>query len=262
MTDLDYLREALHARPTDPLPELDLGLIMVAGGRLRRRRRLRAVLTSGATLSVLLAVGSLIGYAGNQARIEIAATPSALPAPSAVPITSAPKLWSTPRPTFVTPAGAKPLGEVVTTNGKSGSPVLYMVAPDAARYPGVDRALVSGRWQDDKLIGEIQVATTRATGKARGFRVFHRAAPGERPGPSFGYYIGSVVSIYAIDSQGKHTTAKQVQWSGDPGVVIFWFNGGDLDSAQSVKSLSALNSDGTHVTVAWSNLGKSSLLPS
>ena len=75
MTDLDDLRVALHERPGRPLPELDLAQIMVAGARIRRRRRVRrgGAVLAGAVLSTLVVIGlgpALPGATDRTARLD------------------------------------------------------------------------------------------------------------------------------------------------------------------------------------------------
>ena len=277
MTDVDDLRVALQARPAEPWPELDVQQIMVAGGRIRRRRRVRTGVISVGAVSAFLVAGVTIGHGGNKAQVEIAAVPNTVPtpaaAPTAVPVpsiriastaASQPKSSNGHSPTEMPSASAptplppqdRSVGTVISTGyDQDRSQVLYMVSFHDPKFSGVSLALVSGQAQRGRLVGQVRV-NPDGPSKSPGFCVFHRAPSGTQMMPSFGYYLGPATSIYATDRLNRSVVAKQAQWSKNPDVVVFWFNPGDLDSAQGLKTLTAQNSDGSRISVAWANLGK------
>jgi hypothetical protein len=99
MIDLDDLREALKSPPGEWASAPDVGHILLAGRRLRRRRRVRVSVISMAAAFVLLTTGVLVGQSAGHAPLEKATTPrsaltlaptptSASPSPTGSPLMS------------------------------------------------------------------------------------------------------------------------------------------------------------------------------
>jgi hypothetical protein len=124
MTDLEELREALHTRPDEPLPELDIRQIMVAGTRLRRRQRVRTGVISLTVLAVLVG-GMALSQIGRPGEVQPAGSPTSVPtvAPSGL---STPASSPTPDATATSiPASApamSPTAEVTSTGAPTISP--------------------------------------------------------------------------------------------------------------------------------------------
>ena len=124
MTDLEELREALHTRPDEPLPELDIRQIMVAGTRLRRRQRVRTGVISLTVLAVLVG-GTALSQIGRPGEVQPAGTPTSGPTVSpsglSTPVPSAtPDATATSVPTSA-PA-MSPTAEVTSTGAPTISP--------------------------------------------------------------------------------------------------------------------------------------------
>jgi len=274
MIDVEELREALQTRPAEPWPELDIQQIMTTGRRLRRRRQLRTGVITGAGLSAVLIAGMMVSQTGGRTSADLAAGP-ALTSGSAPQATANIQVTTTADPPTVSPADraptvgstplrgqpaatlapSKPLGDVVfLKNPKDTAQALYMVAadPDVA---GVDHGLVFGRSKKGELIDQVQIQALDASERTQSFRAFYRASLKDPAMPSFGYYTGPATSIYATGRLNKRVPAKQIQWSQDPGTVIFWFEAGELASIPDLTSLTATNSDGTLVSIKLANLG-------
>jgi hypothetical protein len=294
MTDVEELRAALHARPAEPLPELDIGQIMKDGGRLRRRRRVRTGVVSAAVLSALVG-GMALSQVGSRQAIEVAASqapngpsaaapmlpptpnespgrglpttagsaealPTATIAPSNSP-TSSPGVTSTNRP----PASPGPpadvaLGKVIPVESQSlGSQVLYMTQRAGPTPSGTTTTytLVSGRQVKGRLSGQYQV---RATIAKTGFQAFHPVPGSSAAGPAFGYYRGSVAAISVTDQNGVTIPARRTTWSSDPSVVIFWFTPEDLTADLGGSTVTAKNTDGTVASIPWQDLGQATML--
>lgn len=265
MMDVEELREALHDHPVGPRPALDSRQIMAAGGRMRRRRRIRTAALSAAALSLVLAAGIFLGSSGKPVEISVAGPPPPLPptvgpmpvpAETAAPTTAAsPPTTPTVSPQESPPPTAAAVGAVIPARSQNlPGQVLYMTGGAGSTSP-VPTSLMSGRRQAGTLTVDVSLSATSATDRHAGFQGFHPAT-GDRPGLSFGYYRGAVRSVAAVDARGGIVaSARRVTWSRDPDVVIFWFTPEDLAAGPVASQLRVTKGDGSLATIVWSDLG-------
>lgn len=220
MNDVEDLRDAMHSTPDfEPRP-LDLAVVMAAGGRLRRRRRLAVGAASGLAVLVLLVGGAQFTRSGQpDAGIPVAAA-------------SAPVVRN----------GA--LGEVIATGLRDGSDerVLYVVSTD---LPEVQFGVVSGRrLPDGSLTDDVLVNETEGAGRAAGFHAAQRPMVVDgRTTLAYGYYSGGAARITVL-ADGKRVEAKHAAWSEDPSIIVFWFDPEQVTPDTTLKSLTAYDSNG------------------
>jgi len=215
MTNLDQLKDAMAAPPDFAPRPIDLGTVMAAGGRIRRRRRLVVGAASGLAVAALLVGG--FQFAASQAAPE-----RGRPAPAAGP-----------------QADNGVLGEVIATG--SGKWLLYATPIDAAELPDTHFGLNLGLpGPDGRPVTVVTVNETKGSDRAPGFHAVEGAMEvGGHKTPAFGYYVGPAAKIVAT-AEGRTVTARQAVWSEDPSVVVFWF---DLD-AGPLSRLKAYDSAG------------------
>lgn len=232
MTDLDDLRDAMHTTPGfEPRP-LDLALVMAAGGRLRRRRRLAVGATSGLAVLVLLVGGAQFLPSAQAPQATVPAAPPAAAQPSA-PASDPPALN----------ADGEVLGKVVGTGLRvdGAQRALWMVAlgPDVPFGLVCGRRLADGSLQPDVLANEVE-GSVRSDG-------FHaaQAAMVVDGGTTlaFGYYAGPATRI-TVKAAGRPVSAKLARWSEDPSIVLFWFTPDQVRPGVELSALTAYDVDG------------------
>ncbi|GID95298.1 hypothetical protein ACFQFC_33065 [Amorphoplanes digitatis] len=239
MNDLDDLRDAMNTPDFSPKP-LDLGAVMAAGGRLRRRRRLAVGATSGLAVLALLVGGA-----------QLARPDGAQPVSAGSPGTGV-------NVTPVEPRQDGAFGDVVDTGMTiGGGPRLLWVTeledpalPDTGIGIAVGRRDAGGGLVVDVMSNE-SVGSDRAPG-------FHAAqAPmtiGSGPSPAFGYYVGDAAKI-TVTADGKKVTARQATWSEDPSVVLFWFTLDQVAPGARLGKLSAHDRDGRRLPAGNASFG-------
>ena len=256
MTNLDDLKDAMAAPPDFAPRPIDLGTVMVAGGRVRRRRRLAVSAASGLAVAALLVGGAQ--FASRAAAPELGGPAQVAgqgedPQPtSAQPTSTQPPNTKdeSPRPATTSMGGV--LGDIIHT-GVDGW-LLYTTSIDDPALPdthfGVNVGLAAPNGQPVTV-----VTTNETTGSDRspGFHAVQGTMEVETHiTPTFGYYIGSAVRITATaNGTGRTVNAHRATWSEDPSVVMFWFN----PDVGSVRNLKAYGSDGQRLPAGRNGIG-------
>ncbi|WET79871.1 hypothetical protein P3102_01010 [Amycolatopsis sp. QT-25] len=253
MTDLETLRSALREQPADGFAEPDLGAIMAKGRRIRRRRRLATgaggVAATLATVLVLVGAVALKGSSSDQQPLPPAASAPAPPPSASIPA---------PAPASVSPApltGAasdRPFGEAIPLGVEAGGGrelVLCAFAIDEPQTPDVRFGLqVAYRNQAGEY--DVLLASNEFKGSDRSFG-FHAVDGGDVIRgtfvPVFGYFAGPAARITST-VRGKPVEAKAIPWSEDPSIVIFWFDGTQVESAGVLTPLVAYDARGLRLT--------------
>ncbi|WP_409489318.1 hypothetical protein [Amycolatopsis sp. cmx-11-12] len=245
MTDLETLRSALREEPAEEFAAPDLGAIMTKGRRIRRRRRLAtgAGGIAAAAVTVLVIVGAV---ALKEPPPEHQVLPPAASAPSSSPTSPIPTVTTAPYPQAV------PLGDVVPLGVKGAGNrelVLYASAFDEPSQPGIQFGLHVAYRNEDGTYDAL-LATNEYKGSDRSFG-FHATDGGEVIQgtfvPVFGYFAGPAARITST-IRGKPVEAKTATWSEDPSVVIFWFEGSEVESSNVLTPLIAYDAKGQRLT--------------
>jgi len=257
MTNLDDLKDAMAAPPDFVPRQIDLGTVMAAGGRVRRRRRLAVSTASGLAVVALLVGGAqFAGHltAGNQGSPAQVANQGEDGQPASNGAASTPP--TNTRPTTAPPTDGSPtgvdtvLGDVVHT-GINGW-LVYASPIDNASLPNTHFAVNLGLAEPDGTPTSV-VATNENEGSDRsaGFHATEAAmnVNGEVT-LAFGYYVGPAERITAT-AGGETVTAKHATWSEDPSVVMFWFDLGTGD----LSGLTAYGSDGEKLEPGKNEVG-------
>jgi len=223
MNDVEDLRDAMHSTPDfEPRP-LDLAVVMAAGGRLRRRRRLAVGAASGFAVLALLVGGAQFVGPGPDAGTPVAAGSG---------------------PVAATPHADGTLGDVIATGFRDGADerVLYVVATDV---PGVPFGIVSGlRLPDGSLTPGVLANETKGSGRAEGFHAAQQPMVIEgRTTLAYGYYSGAATRITVL-ADGKLLEAHHAAWSEDPSIIVFWFDPTQITPDTNLQSLTAYDSNG------------------
>ena len=215
MTNLDDLRDALAAPPDFAPRPIDLGIVMAAGGRVRRRRRLMVGAASGLAVAALLVGGAQ--FAASQAAPE----------------------RSGPAPAAEQRADNGVLGEVIATG--SGEWLLFATPIDSSDLPDTHFGLNLGLpGPNGRPVSVVMTNENKGSDRTPGFHAVQGAMEvNGRKTPTFGYYVGPATKIIAT-AKGTTVTARQATWSEDPSVVVFWFD----PDAGSLDHLTAYDSDG------------------
>jgi hypothetical protein len=209
---------------------------MAAGGRLRRRRRLTVGATSAAAVLVLLVGGNQLAQlgGGGGGGAEPARPGIAAAQPSG--------------PVSAEPAGDV-LGEVITTELKTplGERLAFWFVPvEEEGLPGTTFGLMAGRRiADGALKPEVLANETEGSDRAPGFH--SPQAPMEVDGfdsPAFGYYVGQNATRITVVADGRRVDANLAPWSGDPSVIVFWFDPAEVKPGASLAKLTAYDVDG------------------
>ncbi|MEU7787080.1 hypothetical protein [Amycolatopsis sp. NPDC049159] len=238
MNDLDDFRAALRQPPDEPFAEPDLAAIMAGGARLRRRRR---VLTGTAGIAAAAAVVLVFVFA-----IQVR---QPAPAPVAQPPAPVPSTLTT-APTTAAPAEAPPIGDVIGTGIKTarGEIVFFARAVDLPQLPDIHFGLVAGFRSGETLQPVLMTNEFRGSDRSFGF---HATDGGELSGdeviPVFGYFAGQAARI-TTTVHGKTVEASLARWSGDPAVVVFWFDPAAVPDSAVLTPLIAYDADGKRLT--------------
>jgi hypothetical protein len=239
MTDLNDFRAALRA-PDPQLRPLDVEAIMVAGTRVRRRRRLTVGAGSALAVMALLLGGSQVVRITQQPAVT---TPGAAAETSQKPTATAPPdraIEEPQRPPAKPPgtpgAGVSPparnavgewWGNVVRTGirGSDGEWVMFARQVEGKGAGQVTLGVTMGqRLESGEVVDVSGSNETEGSDRAPGFHAV--SGPTNLDGedvPAFGYYVGSPARITARVS-GRSVTARSAVWSEDPSVVFFWFD--------------------------------------
>jgi hypothetical protein len=256
MTELDELRRAMQAteRPADLL---DFAEIMVAGRRLRQRRR---VLAGGAAaLSIVLLSGG-IAFGAHRAYDRGPAEPAASAAAASVspsarvtaPAPSPPARSTHPTPDPNPPVAKEErtaLGEVIGAGIRYGDAerVYYAIPLDLPGAPGVRFGLVAGlRYPNGDLTPDLEINDTRGQDRSPGFHSigYDESITSTTPStPAFGYFVGPAKRIIG-KSGGVEIAATLRTWSEDSAVVIFWFDPKKLTPGVRLDGIVARDADG------------------
>ncbi|HET6286018.1 MAG TPA: hypothetical protein VFG15_04605 [Amycolatopsis sp.] len=249
MTDLETLRSALREQPAEGFAEPDLGAIMTKGRRIRRRRRLATgaggVAATLATVLVIVGAVALKGSSSDQPLPPAASAPA--PPPSASIPAPAPV-----SPTLTEAASDRPFGEAIPLGVEAGGGrelVLCAFAIDEPQMPDVRFGLqVAYRTQAGEY--DALLASNEFKGSDRSFG-FHAVDGGDVIRgtfvPVFGYFAGPAARITST-VRGKPVEAKAIPWSEDPSIVIFWFDGTQVESAGVLTPLVAYDARGQRLT--------------
>jgi hypothetical protein len=225
MTDIDTFRAALKAPPPTELGTLDIGGIMAAGGKLRRRRRMTA--TGLTVAAVLLGAGTV--------SVLVDRTPATPPAQTAAS--------STPGPD----ASDRPLGDVIvsTLEAQGGVWAFWAVPVDLPDLPDTHFGIMAGRkLADGRLASAVVANEVEGSDRAPGFRTTQSQTKLDiGTVPSFGYYVGPATRITAGFGK-QEVVADQAVWSEDPSVVVFWFDPDDVPGNGSPTALNAYDRNG------------------
>ncbi|MFI5066256.1 MAG: hypothetical protein ACHP9Z_20070 [Streptosporangiales bacterium] len=262
MTDPDTLRRVLQApfRPAGgeqapgPSPAaLDIGMIMIQGRRLRRRRRL---LAAGGSMGLVL--GCAAAISGLSHLRAGAAAPAAHPAAAGH---AAHRVDVSPGPATVQPSpvpspsasGGRLVtqGRVIRTGirGATGELLLYVAGPGRGHRPGTHFAVVAGfRNAAGHLVPVVTANETAGPDAAAGFHAVEApltVGTTRMAIPEFGYYAGAAVKITGTVA-GRLVRAHTARWSADPGIVIFWFTpaGDPANATAAVTGLAAYAAGG------------------
>ncbi|MFI9449420.1 hypothetical protein [Amycolatopsis sp. NPDC052450] len=247
MTDLETLRSALREPPAEEFAEPDLGAIMTKGRRIRRRRRLATgaggVAATLVTVLVIVGAVALKGSSSDQQPLPPAAS---APAPPSAPIPAPAS------PTITEAPSEQPFGEAIPlgVKGEGGRElVLYAFAIDEPQMPDVRFGLqVAYRNQTGDY--DALLASNEFKGSDRSFG-FHAVDGGDVIQgtfvPVFGYFAGPAARITST-VRGKPVEAKAIPWSEDPSIVLFWFDGAQVESAGVLTPLIAYDAKGQRLT--------------
>jgi hypothetical protein len=239
VNDLDDLRDAMNTPDFQPRP-LDLGAVMAAGGRLRRRRRLAVGATTGLAVLALLVGG-----------VQLARPDRALPVGAG---SSGTGVQVTP----VEPEHDGALGDVVDTGIRTngGPRLLWVTAIDDPARPDITIALVAGRRDaDGRLVTDVISNEFAGSDRAPGFHALQ--APmiiGNGPVPAFGYYVGDAARI-TVTADGRQVTARQAVWSEDPSVTLFWFTLDRVGPGADLGKAGAYDRNGRRLTPGNAEFG-------
>jgi hypothetical protein len=235
VNDIEDLRDAMQSTPDfEPAP-LDLAVVMAAGGRLRRRRRLAVGAASGLAVLALLVGGAQL------ARPE-------------------PPVNGTANGGAAAPASRDSgvLGDVIPTGLRIGSDerVLYVVPVDAPELPDVPFGVVNGRrLPDGRLVSDVLVNESEGPARAEGFHAAQQAMEVEgKTTLAYGYYAGDAAKI-VVRADGKRVEASLAVWSDDPSIVVFWFDPAQVKPGVKLSGLTAYNRDGRVLPAGHATFG-------
>ncbi|MGK5741179.1 hypothetical protein [Micromonospora sp. URMC 103] len=223
MNEVEQLREAMRATEWTGETAVDLDAVMRTGRRIRRRRRLAGA--GAAVLALAVAVGVPVGLR------SAGPAPSRPAAPAPVPAASADRAAPAPTPAVTTTPGqpgTRPVGTVVRSGIRYDAEerVFYMVPVDVPGAPRVRIGLVAGRrTATGQLVPDYLLNDVTGSDRRPGFHEIGYDEPGAgRPAaPVFGYFVGPAATIVGT-VRGRQVVARLARWSGDPQVVIFWFD--------------------------------------
>jgi len=264
MTNLDDLKDAMAAPPDFVPRQIDLGSVMAAGGRVRRRRRLAVSAASGLAVVALLVGGAQFaghltaGNRGGPAQVAnqgesgqpTSTGPASTPPTNTRPTTSPPSHGS-PTDGSPTPVDAV-LGDIIYT-GINGW-LLYASPIETASLPTTHFAVNLGLAEPNPNGTPTTVVTTNETEGSDRSTGFHAAEAAMNVNGkatlAFGYYVGAAKRITAT-ADGRTVTAKHATWSEDPSVVFFWFSPG----TGKLSQLTAYGSDGKKLEPGKNEVG-------
>ncbi|MCI2423568.1 hypothetical protein MOQ72_39800 [Saccharopolyspora sp. K220] len=220
MTELDALRAALREPPAEDLGDLDVERIMVAGASIRRRRRI--LISSGVVGLVVAVLFAVFGV-------------GLLRQPGVPPIIA---------------ASAPPVGDVISTgiHDAEGELVFYLQLVDMPKkLPFPSASIASGHRAADGRIVQSTVVDYVQLDRPSGLQLYtgKQSSPDEYL-PPFGYCVGPATRIIA-KLDGRLVQAKQVAWSQDPRVVIFWFDVPGEPSAERFTDIAAYDVAGNRL---------------
>lgn len=251
MNNLDDLKDAMHSPPDfEPRP-LDLDGVMVAGGRLRRRRRLAVGSASALAVAALLVGGAQLVHR-NAAPSTQAAAPG-LQASPGLPASQAAGRSARPQATE-----RGPLGDPIDTGllADGAEQVIYAVPVQDGPRPDVDFGFMAGRrLPDGSLKGDVMINETETSARAPGFR--GAEAPmvvDDVATPAFGYYVGPATKITVL-ADGRKVTAQQAPWSEDASVIAFWFDPAQVKAGAKLEKLTAYGKDGARLPAGNNQFG-------
>jgi hypothetical protein len=227
MTDLDTLRRALRAHPAADLGRLDIGQIMLLGGRVRRRRRILAASGSAVLAAVLAAVVISAGLPGRPGRV-----------PHPVPALASGHSADRGR--------NSPYGAVISTGirDSAGELVFYAVKVHTAQLPQTTFGVMGGYRKAGKLTADVETNEVTGSDTTRGFHAVESPMSANgHPVPEFGYYAGPAAKITGVVN-GRRIQASQARWSVNRKIVIFWFSPRGNPGAHTVTGLAAYSAQG------------------
>jgi hypothetical protein len=233
MSRLDDLKDAMAAPPDFTAQPVDLGEIMAAGGRIRRRRRLGVTAASGLVVAALLVGGTQLTGTAARPGFEL---------PAGAPGSTSPSPDTSDR--------NKPAWGKVESIGY-GDWVVYAIAIQDAAIPQTAFGVMAGVRKPGGSVQPV-VETNESSGsdKSPGFHAIEGSMEvNGKTSPTFGYYVGPAAKITGM-SGGQRVTAGRATWSEDPSVQFFWFG-----TAQRVTKISAFDKSGTKITGGDNSVG-------
>jgi hypothetical protein len=257
MTEQDALKDAMESPPDfEPAP-LDLGAIMGAGSRLRRRRRFAAGTASVMAVTAVFVVGNQLMSMAEVPR----STGWSGPAGTAVqptPSRPAPSGGNSPNPVPSTLDSSAPgvLGKIVYTGQRVDGRewVLYAETRDPDKIND-NLTLVLGRTETGYINDFTTDIVSDDTGGRRMSPGFHAVRAGTildgRTTPTFGYYAGDAYKITARDTKtGTQVNAHLTAWSSFDGpeqAQIFWFDFTQGRQPMTLTGLTAYDRQGNQL---------------
>jgi hypothetical protein len=240
VNDLDDLRDAMHSTPDFAPRPLDLAAVMIAGGRLRRRRRLAVGAASGLAVLVLLIGGAQFARSrpAEPTGDAVAARPPGT-AVAAVPADD----------TF---------GEVVDTGVRTGDQtwLLWIKRIDDPALPDTSIGMVAGRRDaGGRPVVDMLSNETEGSDRSPGFHAMQMASKlGSGTTPAYGYYVGDAARITVV-ADGRTVTARRARWSEDSSIVLFWFTLKQVNPGTTVKQVTAYDSTGRRLPAGNASFG-------
>jgi hypothetical protein len=219
MTDLEHeVRETLSAPPDYAPRNLDFNQIMVAGVRLRRRRKIVTGAVAAVAAVALIGGAQVTGLLGQGAPQPVN--------PPAATVSPAP-----PPKIFDNTNGLKgPLGDPIGTGVRTHNQLELVIFGVSGKTVGLENtyAFAIGERLADGDVTEwasINEDPDVAKNTAPGFHATQYATEMSDGDvlPAFGYYVGTPAKITA-KYEGKTVTAKTAIWSYDTSVTVFWFD--------------------------------------
>ncbi|AGZ44734.1 hypothetical protein AFR_32380 [Actinoplanes friuliensis DSM 7358] len=243
MNNLEDLRDAMNTTPDFQPQPLDLGAVMAAGGRLRRRRRLAVGATSGVAVLALLIGGAQLARPDGTQPAQTGAAPASAP----------------PTGVHEQPVDQDDTyGDIVDTGIKSGDlpRLLWIHKLDEPLSPDITIGMTAGRREaDGKLVTDIVTNETDGSDQSPGFHALEAPMSiGSGPVPAFGYYVGDAAKI-TVTADGKEITARQASWSEDPAVKLFWFPLKQVKSGSDLSKATAYDKDGRKLPAGNAGFG-------
>ncbi|MEU4222382.1 hypothetical protein AB0F10_44470, partial [Actinoplanes sp. NPDC026623] len=150
------------------------------------------------------------------------------------------------------------LGDIVDTGMRTnGFPrLLWVTEIDEAALPDTAIGLAAGRRDaGGRLVTDVVSNEFEGSDRAPGFHALQAPTTvGSEKVPAFGYYVGDAARI-TVTAGGRKVTARQVVWSEDPSVVLFWFSLDQVGSADHLGRAGAYGANGRSLPAGNAEFG-------